>query len=189
MYLFFDTETTGIPRYYNAPVSDVNNWPRLVQIAWIAYNNEHKEVDKQQFIIKPNGFIIPAEASRIHGITTEYAIENGVDILNVLNTFNEFINESSFIIAHNISFDEKIIGAEFYRHNIKTSFLDKKRICTMQSSTNYCKIPGNYGYKWPKLSELHFKLFGKDFEGAHNALSDIEATAKCYWKMKELNII
>jgi len=35
MYLFFDAETTGIPRNYKVPASDHRNWPRLVQIAWL----------------------------------------------------------------------------------------------------------------------------------------------------------
>jgi DNA polymerase III epsilon subunit-like protein len=60
----------------------------------------------------------------------------------------------------------------------------------MKNSTQYCRINGRYGeYKWPTLSELHKKLFGYDFEKAHNALADIEATAKCFWKMRGLNLI
>ena len=59
----------------------------------------------------------------------------------------------------------------------------------MKSSTNFCRIPGNYGFKWPKLSDLHIKLFGKDFDEAHNALADIRATADCFWELKRLKII
>ncbi|MHA7056780.1 hypothetical protein ACWGOQ_0006140 [Aquimarina sp. M1] len=64
-----------------------------------------------------------------------------------------------------------------------------KKLCTMLTSTNYCKISGNYGYKWPTLSELHIKLFGEDFEGAHDASADIMATEKCFWEMKRLEWI
>ncbi len=189
MYLFFDTETTGVPRNYKAPITDVNNWPRMVQIAWIVYDSNKKRIDQQEFIIKPEGYTIPLEVSRIHGITTEMAINEGKDLAYVLNLFNDQIEESKNIIAHNISFDEKIVGAEFFRKNINSKLFNKPRLCTMHASTDYCKIPGNYGYKWPKLSELHVKLFGCDFEDAHNAAADIEATAKCFWKLRELNLI
>ena len=93
------------------------------------------------------------------------------------------------MVAHNINFDEKIVGAEFIRKDIPHQLFQKKIICTIKESTDYCELPGKYGYKWPNLSELHMKLFGSDFKEAHNASIDIEITSKCFWKMKELEII
>ncbi len=92
-------------------------------------------------------------------------------------------------MAHNMSFDEKIVGAEFLRKNMTNSVAKKRRICTMVSSTNFCAIDGPYGYKWPKLSELHYKLFRTGFNEAHNAAVDITATAKCFWELKSRGII
>ena len=189
MYLFFDTETTGLPRNWKAPVTDLNNWPRMVQIAWILCDNKGNRIESNDFIIKPENFVIPIEASRVHGISTEKAINEGENLETVLLTFQELVEQADFIVAHNISFDEKIVGAELLRKGIQSDFERKRKLCTMQSSTSYCKIPGNYGYKWPKLSELHIKLFGEDFEDAHDASVDINATVKCFWKLKELNII
>ncbi|NOQ25487.1 MAG: 3'-5' exonuclease [Bacteroidales bacterium] len=189
MYLFFDTETTGLPRNYKAPASDTNNWPRMVQIAWRLNDEKGNELDAQSLIIKPEGYIIPQEASNVHRITTERANKEGVDLETVLESFSQLINKSKYLVAHNISFDEKIIGAEFFRKKLTTNLDKLKRICTMHSSTDFCKIPGNYGYKWPKLQELHYKLFGEEFEEAHDAAADIDATVKCFWKLKELNII
>ncbi len=189
MYLFFDTETTGLPQNWKAPVTDLDNWPRLIQIGWTLCNTEGKRVDSAEYIIKPNNFEIPIAASNVHGITTEKAFEEGVDLDFVLNKFNEFVNEADYIVAHNISFDEKIIGAEFLRRTINSDFEKKPKLCTMKSSTDYCKIPGPYGYKWPKLSELHIKLFGLDFVGAHDAFADIEATERCFWEMKKIGLI
>ena len=189
MYLFFDTETTGLPKNWKAPVTDLDNWPRMIQIGWTLCNAEGKRVDSAEFIIKPDNFIIPTEASNVHGITTEKALEEGVDLDVVLNKFNELVNEADFIVAHNISFDEKIIGAEFLRRDVATNFESKPKLCTMKASTDYCEIPGPYGYKWPKLSELHIKLFGLDFSGAHDAFADIEATERCFWEMKKLKLI
>jgi DNA polymerase III subunit epsilon len=189
MYLFFDTETTGLPKNYKAPVSDVDNWPRLVQIAWLLYDLDGKKIESGDHIIRPEGFTIPLAASRVHGISTERAVEEGHELTGVLGLFNDLIKEANFVVAHNISFDEKIIGAEFFRKNIQSELFQKKRLCTMNASTNFCKIPGPYGYKWPKLSELHIALFGKGFDEAHDAAVDIHATAKCFWKMKELGIV
>lgn len=189
MYLFFDTETTGIPKSWKAPLSDLDNWPRLVQIAWMKYDANGNKTDEQDYIIKPEGFTIPRDAAEVHGITTEQAEQEGVELKGVLEEFSGLINESSLLVAHNISFDEKIVGAEFIRKEVKSRLFQTKKICTMKASTDYCKLPGNYGYKWPKLSELHMKLFDHEFEEAHNAAVDIAACAKCFWELKRLNII
>ncbi len=189
MYLFFDTETTGLPRNWKAPVSDTNNWPRMIQIAWVFTDATGNILDRDSYIIKPEGFTIPIEASKVHRISTERALSEGSDLTTVLNQFNEFIGEAKYIVAHNISFDEKIIGAEFIRNNITTTLFKKPRLCTMHASTNFCRIPGPYGYKWPKLSELHYKLFGEDFEEAHDAAADINATVRSFWEMKSRGII
>ena len=189
MYLLFDTETTGLPKNYKAPVTDTDNWPRMVQIAWLSFDNDGNKIDSKDYIIKPIGYTIPTEASNLHGITTERAMAEGEGLDKVLSIFSEVIAKTDYLVAHNISFDEKIVGAEFVRKNFKTKWFSKKQICTMQASTNYCELPGKYGYKWPNLSELHIKLFGVDFELAHNAAADIDATAKCFWKLKELGVI
>ncbi len=189
MYLFFDTETTGLPRNYKAPASDTNNWPRMVQIAWRLHDSNGSILDAQEYIIKPEGYSIPKEASNIHRVTTERAIEEGANLINVLDDFAQLIEEAEFLVAHNISFDEKIVGAELYRKKIANMIEKRSKICTMHASTDFCRIPGNYGFKWPKLQELHMKLFDEPFEEAHDAAADIDATAKCFWKLKALGII
>ena len=189
MYLFFDTETTGLPKNYKAPVSDLNNWPRLVQLAYLYYDKSGNKISEGNFIIKPDGFTIPAEASKVHGISTERALQEGQSIIPVLQHFTELVKEADYLVAHNMSFDEKIVGAEFLRNGMSNSIQFKNKICTMQKTTNFCAIEGQYGYKWPKLSELHYKLFKKNFKEAHNASVDITATAKCFWELKRLGII
>ncbi len=187
-YLFFDTETTGLPKNWKAPVTDFNNWPRLVQLAYILFDEDGKKIEENDFIIKPNGFTIPNDASKVHGITTEIANEEGYSIDYVLGVFQKLIQKSEYLVAHNISFDEKIMGCEFLRNDFENKINDKKKICTMEKTTNFCKLDGPYGYKWPKLSELHKILFGYDFEEAHNASFDIQATAKCFWELRKRNV-
>jgi len=189
VYLFFDTETTGLPRSWNAPVTALDNWPRLVQLAYMAYDGEGGLIAAVDTIVKPQGFTIPVESSRIHGITTERALAEGRDLGSVLRDFKALLDPARYLVAHNISFDEKIIGAEFLRNGLPDIPAAKHKICTMHSTTEYCAIPGPRGYKWPKLTELHRKLFNADFSEAHNAAADIAATAKCFWELKEQGII
>jgi len=189
VHVFFDTETTGLPMNWNAPASDVGNWPRLVQIAWSVYENG-RHVKSKDVIIKPEGYVIPDDTARVHGITTERAIKEGIELQPVLREFKEIISGADFLVAHNMSFDEKIIGAEFLRKGMDNALAGKKTICTKEISTDFCAIAnGRGGFKWPKLSELYAKLFNTHFEDYHNAKADVDATAKCFWEMKKRNII
>jgi DNA polymerase-3 subunit epsilon len=189
LYLFFDTETTGLPKNWKAPTSDLNNWPRLVQLAYLFYDGTGNLISKGDFIIKPEGFLIPIDSSNIHGISTERALNEGKSLVSILEHFNTLVSQATYLVAHNMAFDEKIVGAELLRNGMKNCIQHKNKICTMEGTTNFCAISGPYGYKWPKLSELHFKLFRKKFEEAHNAAIDITATARCFWELKKIGII
>ena len=189
MYLFFDTETTGLPKNWKAPLSDLNNWPRLVQLAYLLYDQHGNKIDGGDYIIKPEGFLIPSSASRIHGISTERANAEGQPVQMVLQLFQELVIEARVLVAHNISFDEKIVGSELIRAGMQNLLPSKKKICTMECSTDFCALKGPYGNKWPKLSELHQTLFGTGFHEMHNAANDIQATAKCFWELKRRGVI
>ncbi len=193
MFLFFDTETTGLPKNWNAPASHINNWPRMVQLACLLYDENGSLEESCNFIIQPEGYSIPNDAARVHGITTERAIGEGVELKNVLEGFQNLLDKSTQLVAHNMAFDEKIIGAEFYRIFGEDPLLGKPKICTMKHPAilNFCALPPfKYGsYKWPRLSELHFKLFGNYFDEAHDASIDIKATAKSFWELRRLGVI
>jgi len=189
MYLFFDTETTGLPKNYKAPVTDLENWPRLVQLAYIYTDEKGQTIETGNHIIKPVGFEIPKQSSDVHGITQEIALEKGEDLIIVLNKFRAFALNCKYLVAHNMSFDEKIIGSEFIRNKIESIKPTKEKICTMLATVNFCELPGMYGFKWPKLQELHNKLFGFEFEAAHDALNDVRATVKCFFELKLRKII
>ena len=188
-YLFFDTETTGIPNDYNAPSSDTDNWPRLVQLAWILEDETGTRIQSRNYIVRPEGFEIPDDAAKIHGINTELANNEGYDLYYVINEFIEDLNVATNVVGHNVAFDKKILGAEMIRLGMKDELEKKKSYCTMQSSIDFCKIPGKYGFKYPKLQELYRKLFDEDFEDAHNAMSDVEATEKCFWELRRRKLI
>jgi len=185
MILFFDTETTGLPKNWKAPVTDLDNWPRLVQLAFLVYDFDGNLIHSCNEIIKPIGFTIPMDASKVHGITTDIAIQRGSKIEEVFELFSIHLKRAKVIVAHNMAYDEKIIGSELIRLGLDNILDSKEKICTMESTVDLCKIDGPYGYKWPKLEELHRFLFKYDFDGAHDALADIQATAKCFWELTQ----
>ncbi len=190
MYLFFDTETTGLPKNYQAPLDDFSNWPRLVQLAWSTYDSDGNRWESYNYIIKPVGFEIPEESTKIHRISQAQALEEGKDIEIVLRHFSQQVKSVSCLIAHNIDFDKKIIGSELLRAKLPNPLLDVDKICTMKASTNYCQIDNGRGtYKWPSLAELHQVLFKTDFSDAHDAMIDVQACAKCFFALKRKNII
>ena len=107
--LFFDTETTGLPKDWNAPVSNLDNWPRLVQLAWQTFNSNGDLIEEHEYIIKPEGFSIPEEASNIHKITNEKAIENGESLKKILSLFKQSIDHAKLLVAHNYKYDYSIM--------------------------------------------------------------------------------
>ncbi|SMD44999.1 DNA polymerase-3 subunit epsilon [Aquiflexum balticum DSM 16537] len=189
MYLFFDTETTGLPKDYKAEITDLDNWPRLVQLAYLIYSPDGKLEIERNYIIKPQNFNIPEEATNIHGITTENALNNGKELGHVLLEFNDFLKSAGYLIAHNLQFDKNVVEAEFLRVKMENSLNQKKQICTMLRTTEYCGLRNHHGSKWPKLSELYFKIFNKNFEGGHDAFEDIKATSKCFWELKKQGVL
>jgi DNA polymerase III subunit alpha len=183
MYIIFDTETTGLPRDYNAPVSKLDNWPRLVQLAWQLHDSKGKLIAHNNLIVKPEGFDIPYNAEKIHGISTARAKKEGLDLGEVLKAFEEDFKKAKYLVGHNVDFDIKVTGAEFLRKSFSNDFLKKATLDTKDISTEFCAIPGGKGgkYKWPTLTELHQKLFGERFDDAHDAAYDVHATARCFF--------
>ena len=186
MYLIFDTETTGLPKNWRAPISDTENWPRCVQIAWQVHDELGNLIESKSYIVKPDDYDIPFESEKIHGISTLLAEKEGVNLDDILNEFNESISKSKFIIGHNVNFDLNVIGCEFYRIGLSSNIelTDVLDTCT-ELTAELCKLPGGRGgkFKLPTLTELHEFLFSSPFQDAHNASADVEATARCFLEL------
>lgn len=193
MYLVFDTETTGLPKNFRAPLSDFSNWPRMVQIAWAIFDADGNNWLKKSYVIYPDGYIIPDEVAKIHRVTQERAMKEGLPIKKVLAEFIQDVSRVEFLVGHNIEFDNNIVGSEILRQGMESElpvFIESANICTMKSSTDFCQIPnGRGGYKWPNLSELHQRLFQVDFSEAHDALVDVLACAKCFFELKRKSVV
>lgn len=186
MYLIFDTETTGLPRDWNAPITDSDNWPRAIQIAWQLHDDMGRVIDHQDYLIRPDGFDIPFDAERIHGISTELAQRDGIGLAEVLGKFKHALEKTKFVVGQNVGFDVNIMGAEFHRLDVASALTQLPVLDTCTETTaQLCKIPGGRGgkFKLPTLTELHKYLFNKPFAEAHNATADVEATTRCFFEL------
>lgn len=190
MYLIFDTETTGLPNNYSAPLSDFDNWPRCVQLAWQVHDETGKVLSSGDYIVKPDGFTIPFNSEKVHGISTDRAIREGIPLDEVMDKFAEDLEGAVFVIGHNLEFDLNIMGSEYLRMERDNPLTEKIAIDTKDESTEFCAIPGGRGrYKWPTLAELHQKLFDVGFEEAHNAAADVDATARAFLELVRIGVI
>ncbi|MFD2822869.1 DNA polymerase III subunit alpha [Lacinutrix iliipiscaria] len=186
MYLIFDTETTGLPKRWDAPITDTDNWPRCIQIAWQLHDALGNCIEHQDYLVQPEGFNIPYDAEKIHGISTELAQEQGAPLLEVLEKFNEALSKTKFVVGQNVGFDLNIMGAEFVREDIANQLQELPILDTCTEHTaSLCQIPGGRGgkFKLPTLTELHQFLFQQPFAEAHNATADVEATTRCFFEL------
>lgn len=198
--MVFDTETSGLPTRINNKFPLFNNLEaynqaRLVQFSCIIYNlTENKKMEEIDFIIKPEGFVI--NNSHIHNITNEIALNKGILINDLFIKLDKLMEnfDINLIVGHNVIFDINIMKSEIFRFmkkNMLVNFnlmklFNKKYFCTMKNSINICKIPNtNYPgkFKYPKLEELYFHLYGKKPENLHNSLNDTRYTLDCFIKI------
>ena len=189
MYLFFDTEATGLP---GSPSSDYRNWPRIVQIAWMLVDENQDVKSKNSYIIKPNGFRIPNRVIKIHGITTEKALDEGVPVNRALHRFLMDANFADVLVAHNVAYDYGVIRGELLRNNVPDFLKNHPKFCTMTSKQvlDFCKsFRSNGSRQCPSLSELYFLLFNEKLENAHDALTDTEACASCFFELKRVGLL
>lgn len=186
MYLIFDTETTGLPKSWSAPITDTDNWPRCVQIAWQLHDEMGNLVEHQDYLIRPEGFNIPYDAEQVHGISTDLATTQGVLLTEMLEKFNVALSKASYVVGQNVGFDINIMGCEFHRAGLQTPLLGMNLLDTCTETTaELLRLPGGRGgkFKLPTLTELHEYLFGQKFSEAHNATADVEATTRCFLEL------
>lgn len=203
-FLIFDTETTGlIPKNARNPIDYPEDYPRVFQLAFMKMDEEGNILDKFSEFIKPDGWEVPKEPFWIkHGYSTEQCEELGVPMEIALNKFVDCMSTSDFLVAHNLDYDRPIILSEIANYQIPRpeGFIDPQLLCTMLCTINYVRANHSkeniekypflkFSNKFPKLIELHEKLFNEGFDGAHDALVDVSATFRCLMKLKELGIL
>lgn len=187
-----DCETTGLPPKKADYKVDFMNYPYVVTFAYKINDDV-----TQEFIINQEGRPIPPEATAIHGITDEMAAASKHTLFDVLTRFMEESKNCHYTVGHNIFFDTSTIKANVLRliqlegatpdffAQLEELLSKERRICTMFSTIKFCGLNG----KWPKLTELHQKLFGCAFDGAHTSGGDVDATRKCFLELVKMGII
>jgi len=173
----FDVETTGLPKKRNRPFTEFDNWPFIVQISWLVYDEKMGEIEsiKDNIIKIPDDQVIPEESIKIHGITNEIMREKGRDIVEVLMEFKRDISNSKVLVAHNLDFDTSIVSVELLRNNLRNMmyFYRGEKYCTMHKTKKLFK-------RWPKLIDLHKKFFKSTPSNLHNSLIDVYVCFRCF---------
>lgn len=206
-FLVFDTETTGLPQSKFISPSTLHQWPHIVQFSYVIYDSSLNDiVESKDYVIKvPKSILIPEESTKIHSITNEISAKSGIRINEVLNEFFYYLRGVDRIIGHNIEFDLNMIKIELLRIINKDSITSeqlkickydlhyltnyKNISCTLKDSIKFCNIQlldknGKPYLKYPKLIELHEKLFNKSPSNLHNSFNDILVTLRCFMKLQ-----
>lgn len=209
--LVFDTETTGLPEW-SIPSEDPSQ-PHIVEIAAILFD-DGTEIDRFHTIIKPDGWVIPDDVAAIHGITTERALDEGMPEAEAVAGFLALHARSDMRVAHNESFDARILRIAFKRYGngatgweqltqderdaIADAFKARPAYCTSNAAKPLMKLPPTpkmlasprfrNSFKQPNLQEAHQHFLGATFDGAHGALADAEACARVYFAMNPAKV-
>lgn len=178
--LIFDTETTGLPKSREPAIKGSDNWPHLVSIAWTVLDDNFNTISSESYIVKPQ-WTIPADSTKIHGISQAKAEAEGIPLSAVISKF--LAVEHDMMIAHNIDFDYNVlVNAIMWDLKLGTIPDFKTRFCTMKTMQDVMKLPyaNGRGFKPPKLSELYQYVMHKPAvtENLHSAHYDTELLAE-----------
>ena len=188
-FFVFDTETTG----FLVRNGRLDEQPHIIQFAGIygeidPRTGEYSEIARVNEYIKPP-ISIPLQSSLVHHIYDETVVD-APPIASRIDTYMKYLNTTDVIVAHNIEYDEGVVSAELGRLGRDGDYQPIRKVCTMRSSTDFCKLQGR-GFSWkpPKLSELYLTLFGERFSGAHDAIVDVEATTRAFAELVKKGVI
>lgn len=188
MYLIFDTETSGLPRNFSAPISDLENWPKILWLGFVLLNENLEIIRKGNYYINPEELIL-INVTKITGISDEIAEKYGNSIFEILTVFKDVARKAKFLVGHNLDYDYKVLSAEIKRNNFDFTLTRKKRICLMKGSKKYVNKKDTEGeLTFPRLSELFEKLYQENYD-MKNSNDDIEYAMKCFIKLKEKKVI
>ena len=192
-FIVFDTETTGLPKKRNADPKETHLFPYIVQISWLVFDTSSDEIItlRDEIVRLPDGVEIPESATKIHGITQEKMLTDGKNVDGVLREFLHDVDSCTYLVAHNIDFDKTLVEVECIRNGVPKSLLaySKMEYCTMKQSKSFCKLVKYNAYfkknmlKYPKLVELHQKLFNSVPKNLHNSLIDVLVCCRCFYSL------
>lgn len=191
--LFFDTETTGLPRDRYVPAKDgADNWPDIVSIAWMIVDEHRKLLKSKYVIVKPEGWTIPADSTEIHGITQEKAQTEGVFLRSILEEFQQDMLKCKYIVAHNMNFDRNVLDNAALWRAQRAPLRWMTCFCTAEIGKNLTKVPfpSGRGFKYPRLAELYtFVTHKQPNVDLHNALFDTLLLSELFYHLPIAKIL
>lgn len=181
--LFVDTETSGIPKDWRASYEDNSQWPYIVQLAWVVYSRDGQFVKEENYYISDHDFKISKASQEIHGINRAFLLENGRSRQEVMQQFKKDVEDfQPLLVGHYVKLDYHMLGVEFFRTQLDNPVAGLPTFCTMKATDDYIRYPFR---KYLSLGELYKRLTQKPLAKPHNALTDAQATATCFFIMRE----
>lgn len=179
-YCIFDTETTGLFLFKDpgtgAPIpADDPRQPRLAHFNAILINEDLEEEDEIDLYVKPDGWVMPPEASEVNGLTTVFLQENGTPIASVLDLYSNIVASGYVLVAFNAQFDCKMMRGELRRAGRPDLFDETPNICAMRAAMALGVKKAGGGRGFPKLTDCAAHL-GIVIDDAHSAKGDTRAT-------------
>jgi len=180
--LFIDTETSGMPVRWDRPLADSANWPYAIQVAWIIYSKDGKEIKRVSKYIYEKDISITTDSLKIHGISEDFIKEKGLKRKEVLRKLAHDVKKyDPLIVGHFLELDLQVLSADYLRAQLKNPFMEQPFFCTMLKSKKYVLNPS---VQYLRLPQLHKHLFSKKPEDIHEAENDAELTAKCFFELQ-----
>jgi len=196
LLLFYDSETQNLP-LFDQPSEDPRQ-PHIVQLAACLVDvTTRKTIQSMDVIISADGWDIPSDVAKIHGITTEHSRRVGVSEATALNLLMELWGRASIRCGHNEQFDARVVRIALFRFD-RVEMAEKwkagKAECTARLATPYCKLPptkkmlavGRKHHKTATLSEAYRHFIGQELQDAHSAMADVRACMSVYFAIQDL---
>ncbi|PZP51141.1 MAG: 3'-5' exonuclease [Pseudopedobacter saltans] len=182
--MVIDTECSGLPKNWKVPYSQKDNWPYVVQVAWLIFHWDGIVVKKENFYIINSDYSIEPSARAIHHISDDFLQEKGVPRKDVLVKLKfDLLQYRPIVVGHFVELDYHLLNVEFTRIGSDSPFTDLPFFCTMQASA---RLPQMDVRRQLRLVDLFRYLFSEEQPFPHNAIYDAEATARCFFTIKEM---
>lgn len=181
--LFVDTETSGLPPDWNLPYAVEQNWPYIVQVAWLIYTREGEQVKAaNHYMPLPAGVTIDPSSAKVHGLTPEFLQERGEDRGTVMQQLHDDLaHYQPLVVAHFMELDLHMIGAGFHRAHLDNPLQHLPTFCTMKLTEGFVR-PVQQRYL--HLGDLYTRLFQEPLLHQHDAWVDAQAVAQCFFEMQ-----
>lgn len=191
LFTIFDTETTSLFDF--SKPADAEGQARLASISMI-YLDEQDAIEKRcDMLIKPDGWVLGADAAAVNGLTMDRLMAEGVPVRDVLDEYSAMIKSGRAIAAYNCQFDAKVMRGELRRAGMDDLFHETRNVCLMRAMTNICQIlkanpRTDDDWKFPKLAEALLHI-GAVNDAPHTAAADADGALAVYKYLRSHDLL